>query len=162
MIIDMHSHIFPEKIASRALDKLSSIIKIPPSMNGTISGLMDSMEKSGVDLSVVLPVSLPPASSIPSFILLSGSMKPLLPGMVPSSFPSEAFIRKVPITKSSFVPSPEKESAGLKSILTTRVSPLTIFDICESLILHQNLDLPSLPMREKMPIRQEKNTVPRT
>lgn len=61
MIIDMHSHIFPEKIASRALDKLSSIIKIPPSMNGTIFGLMDSMEKSGVDLSVVLPVVTSPS-----------------------------------------------------------------------------------------------------
>ncbi len=56
MMIDFHTHIFPEKIASRALDTLSSVIHSKPTMDGTISGLCSSMEAGGIDLSVVLPV----------------------------------------------------------------------------------------------------------
>ena len=55
MIIDFHTHIFPDKIASAALASLSDIIHLEPSMNGTIDGIRASMEKSGVDLSVILP-----------------------------------------------------------------------------------------------------------
>lgn len=56
MIIDFHTHIFPEKIASRALGTLSSVIHSEPTMDGTISGLRSSMDAGGIDLSVVLPV----------------------------------------------------------------------------------------------------------
>lgn len=56
MIIDFHTHIFPEKIAARALASLSSTIHAKPCMDGTILGLLASMEESGIDLSVILPV----------------------------------------------------------------------------------------------------------
>lgn len=56
MIIDFHTHIFPDRVASKAIPKLASIINITPGMNGTMAGLQDSMEKSGIDVSVVLPV----------------------------------------------------------------------------------------------------------
>lgn len=60
MIIDFHTHIFPEKIAGKTISKLSGIINLEPSMNGTVEGLRASMEKSGIDLSVVLPVVTAP------------------------------------------------------------------------------------------------------
>lgn len=60
MVIDFHTHIFPEKIADRALQKLASVVKQEPTMNGTIFGLQHSMEQSGVDLSVVLPIVTDP------------------------------------------------------------------------------------------------------
>lgn len=56
MIIDFHTHIFPDKIAARAIPNLSSIIHLAPSMNGTIDGLKESMEDSRVDISVILPI----------------------------------------------------------------------------------------------------------
>ena len=60
MIIDFHTHIFPDKIASAALRKLSSESGIIPETDGTAAGLMASMRESGVALSVVLPVLTDP------------------------------------------------------------------------------------------------------
>lgn len=56
MIIDMHTHIFPDKVAKKAIPKLAETIDLAPSMDGTADGLLDSMTRAGVDLSVILPV----------------------------------------------------------------------------------------------------------
>ena len=60
MIIDFHTHIFPDKVAAKAIPNLSSIIHLPPSMNGTVDGLRASMEQGGIDVSVVLPIVTDP------------------------------------------------------------------------------------------------------
>lgn len=60
MIIDFHSHIFPEKIAKKALPKLSGVIHIAPSTDGTINGMLASMKNAGVDISVILPTVTDP------------------------------------------------------------------------------------------------------
>lgn len=57
MIIDIHTHCFPDKIAARALQKLSEAACIPPCADGTASGLSASTRAAGIDLSVVLPVA---------------------------------------------------------------------------------------------------------
>ncbi|MCF0132532.1 MAG: amidohydrolase family protein [Blautia sp.] len=56
MVIDSHAHIFPEKIAGKALGKLSSIVHIDPCTDGTAPDLIRSMRKGGVDISIILPV----------------------------------------------------------------------------------------------------------
>lgn len=56
MVIDMHTHIWPDKIASRTVDALKNIAHIPAYSDGTLAGLQASMEDAGVDLSVILPV----------------------------------------------------------------------------------------------------------
>lgn len=61
MIIDFHTHIFPEKIAKRTIETLSSAGEIPPFSDGTESGLISSMERAGVDISVSLPVLTSPS-----------------------------------------------------------------------------------------------------
>lgn len=54
MLIDIHTHCFPEKIASKAVEKLSNASGgLLPHTDGTISGLKESMKKGGVDISVV-------------------------------------------------------------------------------------------------------------
>lgn len=60
MIIDFHTHIFPDKVAAKAIPNLSSIIHLTPSMNGTVDGLRASMEQGGIDVSVVLPIVTDP------------------------------------------------------------------------------------------------------
>lgn len=61
MIIDFHTHIFPEKIAKRSIDTLAAKGGISPYANGTVEGLISSMENAGVDISVVLPVLTSPS-----------------------------------------------------------------------------------------------------
>ena len=56
MIIDFHTHIFPEKIAERAVSRLSAIVNIIPSTDGCAEGLRASMKKAGINLGVVLPI----------------------------------------------------------------------------------------------------------
>ncbi len=60
MIIDFHTHVFPEKIAKSTISTLSQNAQIPAHYNGTKDGLLRSMEISGVDISVVLPVMTSP------------------------------------------------------------------------------------------------------
>ena len=56
MIIDFHTHIFPDKIASATISALSKSANIPPHSDGMKSGLENSMAKNGIDISVNLPV----------------------------------------------------------------------------------------------------------
>ena len=56
MIIDFHAHFFPDKIAERTLELLSQKGGIKPFANGTAQGLIDAMERAGVDAAVNLPV----------------------------------------------------------------------------------------------------------
>ena len=60
MIIDIHTHTFPEKIAAKALGVLIEKGHSKPFFDGTVSGLSSSMRLSGVDLSVILPVATAP------------------------------------------------------------------------------------------------------
>ncbi|MBQ9008198.1 MAG: amidohydrolase family protein [Clostridia bacterium] len=64
MIIDCHTHTFPDRIADSVLRKLSRNSGIVPYLDGTNTGLLRSMEKSGVDLSVILPVATSPEQVI--------------------------------------------------------------------------------------------------
>lgn len=51
MIIDFHTHIFPEKIAARTLDFLKDICQTEPDTDGTAKDLIRSAKEAGVDLS---------------------------------------------------------------------------------------------------------------
>lgn len=60
MIIDFHTHIFPEKIAEKTISTLSAKGGIPAYSDGMLNGLLNSMKEAGVDISVVLPVVTAP------------------------------------------------------------------------------------------------------
>jgi len=60
MIIDFHTHTFPDTIAQTVIHKLSGVSHTPPFTDGTASGLRKSMKESGVDLSVIMPVATSP------------------------------------------------------------------------------------------------------
>lgn len=57
MIIDFHTHIFPDKIAERTLAALAKAAEVQPYTDGTAADLLRSMEDAGVDKSVILPVN---------------------------------------------------------------------------------------------------------
>ena len=60
MIIDFHTHTFPDKIAARTIAYLTEKGGIQPYREGTLSSLTDNMQRSGIDYSVVLPVVTAP------------------------------------------------------------------------------------------------------
>ena len=60
MIIDIHTHTFPDAIAAAAVDKLQAASHTKPFSDGTVSGLRASMATAGIDASVVLPVATSP------------------------------------------------------------------------------------------------------
>lgn len=62
--IDFHTHTFPDKIAAAAVNKLGGCFAIENCTDGTVNGLLCSMEKSNVALSVILPVVTNPASTV--------------------------------------------------------------------------------------------------
>jgi len=57
MIVDIHTHTFPDRIAASALEKLRSMCHAMSFSDGTMAGLRESMAAAGVDRSVVLPVA---------------------------------------------------------------------------------------------------------
>lgn len=57
MIIDFHTHVFPDQIAKKTLEALGRFVKDAPYVDGTLGGLLDSMQNAGVDKSVILPVN---------------------------------------------------------------------------------------------------------
>lgn len=65
MVIDFHTHAFPDQIARRAIDSLceNSGHLFEPCHNGTLGGLIDNMKKFGVDISVVQPVITKPSQT---------------------------------------------------------------------------------------------------
>ena len=61
MIIDFHTHMFPDKIAKGTIDFLAGVCKIKPYTDGTYEGLKKETLSSGVDLSVALPIVTKPS-----------------------------------------------------------------------------------------------------
>ena len=62
MLIDFHTHAFPEKIASRAISGLSKASGgLAPQTDGTLPSLLEEMRKDGVDISVVQSIATNPA-----------------------------------------------------------------------------------------------------
>lgn len=60
MIIDFHTHIFPEKNASAAIHELESVSGLKAATNGCLDGLLSSMKQACVDTSVIMPVVTSP------------------------------------------------------------------------------------------------------
>ncbi len=63
MLIDFHTHIFPEKIAAKTLEILSgNCMRVSgrdsvPRFDATLDGLKAAMKRESVDISIVLPIA---------------------------------------------------------------------------------------------------------
>lgn len=61
MLIDFHTHAFPEKLARRTMDTLSFASGgLLPQTEGSLSSLKSEMDADGVDISVVLSIATNP------------------------------------------------------------------------------------------------------
>ena len=84
MIIDFHTHMFPDKIAGRTLDYLSGIFGASPFADGTYTGLCNSMGKGAVDISIALPAvtKVSQVASINRFASIRKDLSSLLAGFI--------------------------------------------------------------------------------
>ena len=62
MVIDFHTHVFPAKIAGKAVAALERSSGYESFSDGTIKGLIASMDESGIDYSVNQPILTKPES----------------------------------------------------------------------------------------------------
>jgi hypothetical protein len=60
MLIDFHTHFFPDKIAADTISHLAQESGISPAGDGTLNGLRACMKEDGVTLSVNQPVATKP------------------------------------------------------------------------------------------------------
>lgn len=60
MLIDFHTHVFPEKIAGKTINALSASSGATPFTDGTDAGLIKNMVNGGADICVNLPVLTKP------------------------------------------------------------------------------------------------------
>lgn len=60
MIVDFHTHLFPDKIAAKTIGMLAERSGMIPFADGTVDKLLQEMEEGDVNLSVVLPVVTKP------------------------------------------------------------------------------------------------------
>ena len=57
MIIDFHTHCFPDALAERALGKLSAIGGIPTHTSGTVADTVHALDDAGIDRAVVCNIA---------------------------------------------------------------------------------------------------------
>ena len=60
MIIDAHTHCFPDQLAEKVIPMLAARANIPYFSDGTLGGLIASMDRAGVDLSLVQHIATKP------------------------------------------------------------------------------------------------------
>lgn len=61
MIIDFHTHAFSDKIVEKAMESLVKTSGIKPYTDGSVKGLLEHMDKCGIDKSVILPIATKPS-----------------------------------------------------------------------------------------------------
>ena len=61
MVIDFHTHIFPDAIAKKTIDVLEKNCNGKAFTNGTVDGLLSAMERGGANVCVCLPVLTKPS-----------------------------------------------------------------------------------------------------
>ena len=64
-IIDFHTHAFPDSIADRAVATLEQNANVKAMLDGRLSSLLKSMDRAGIDKSVVCSIATKPAQYAP-------------------------------------------------------------------------------------------------
>jgi predicted TIM-barrel fold metal-dependent hydrolase len=65
MIIDFHTHAFHDALAPKAIAALTAGIDIKTKHDGTVSSLLTSMDKAGIDKAVICSIATKPSQYIP-------------------------------------------------------------------------------------------------
>lgn len=61
--IDIHAHAFPDSLAERAMQKLCHAGQIEACGDGTVAGLLASMDAAGIDVAMLCPIATKPGQA---------------------------------------------------------------------------------------------------
>lgn len=64
-VIDVHVHAFPDALAQRAVKSLADHGGVKAAYDGTVAGLVGSMDRAGIDMSIIQPVATKPSQVEP-------------------------------------------------------------------------------------------------
>ncbi|MFP4564308.1 MAG: amidohydrolase, partial [Spirochaetia bacterium] len=56
-IVDFHTHAFPDELAARAVPALEAEADIEAVLDGTVTSLLESMDRAGIERSVVASIA---------------------------------------------------------------------------------------------------------
>ena len=56
MIIDIHTHVFPDKIASKTISSLQERSNGTAYTDGTVDGMVEALKRANADIAITLPV----------------------------------------------------------------------------------------------------------
>ncbi|MBN2442909.1 MAG: amidohydrolase family protein [Spirochaetales bacterium] len=65
MIIDFHTHAFPDNLAEHAINALEAECDVKTKHAGTVSSLLGSMDDAGIDISVICSIATKPSQFEP-------------------------------------------------------------------------------------------------
>jgi uncharacterized protein len=99
MIIDVHTHAFPDHLAARAMAQLQAETEeVIAVLDGTVGELVRSMDRAGIDVSVVASIATKP-SQFDSILRWSDSIRSErivpFPSLCPTAPEAEAQVRRV-------------------------------------------------------------------
>lgn len=60
-VIDVHTHVFPDDVAARAIGSMVARTGLRAHYDGTLAGLLGAMDRAGVGVSVLAPVATKPS-----------------------------------------------------------------------------------------------------
>lgn len=63
LIIDFHTHCFPDNLAERAISSLQKAGNSKPFANGTLDDLLKTAQDANIDISVILPIAVKPQNT---------------------------------------------------------------------------------------------------
>lgn len=113
-IIDVHTHVWPDKVAEKAVAGLVNDGMLTPYYDGTIGGLIADMERCGVAASVVQPVATKPSQveSINTWVASIGDARIVPFGAMHPDFehPAEEIARMASLGILGFKLHPEHQS----------------------------------------------------
>lgn len=80
MIIDFHTHIFPDRIAGSTIKSLQAKSHAIAYSDASLSGLLDSMAQGGISYSVILPIVTKPSqfNSVNRFAVKAGQTEGII------------------------------------------------------------------------------------
>lgn len=91
-MFDAHAHVFPDAIAHKAVEVLAAEGGITPYYDGTVAGLLEAMDRGGVERSVIAPVATKPSQvvGINDWVASLGQPRLVALGAMHPDFPDPA------------------------------------------------------------------------
>ena len=154
MITDFHTHAFPDNIASHAIPKLEAAANEKANTNGTIKGLLESMDHAGIERSLICSIATKPDHFI-NILTWSKNIKSARIIPLPSIHPTDKDVKaKITMIKQEgfcgIKMHPYYQNFSLSDPLLTAIYE-SLIENDLFVVMHTGLDIAFTPDRRSSP-----------